>query len=167
MHQPLALSKIFFFNFSPKLYSPFCFYSDDLPQFAVYVDPLCSRLLSIRWQFGASSAFVQKVQVSRLQIYCAGLSRRATGCKRKGTCSVQGFFICCGYGLRLFVCCFPQSFLLFIAIALRKVFNKLFEKIFQGLVNKSSYSELHLKLEICILRQRPYLLKPQACRMQF
>ena len=46
---------------------------------------------------------------------------------------------------------FSESFLLCIAIALRKTVNKLFEKIFRGFVKLSNLSELHLKLQICNL----------------
>ena len=82
------------------------FFSDDLPHFAVHVDPLCSRLPSVRWRFGVSSVFVEKVQVSRLQINCAGLSWKATDCKGKCVFSVKGLFVCCCHGLGLLICYF-------------------------------------------------------------
>ena len=74
---------------------------------------------------------------------------------------VAGLVCVCSYVV------FSQSFLLCIGIALRKIVNKFFEKVFQAFANNSSLSELLLKLEICNLRQRPCLIKLQACSMQF
>ena len=96
-------------------------------------------------------------------IYYAGLSGEATDCNRVfSDCLFVAVLVC--------VCSsvvFSQSFLLCIGIDLRKIVKTFFEKVFQAFTNNSSLSELLLKLEICNLRQRPYLIKLQACSMQF
>ena len=99
------------------------------------------------------------MQVSRLQIYYADLSWKATGCKRIVVCSARA---CLFVAVVVGICCmlfFFKSFLLCIAIALREIVNKLYDKIFQVFVNRSNLSELLLKLEICNLRQRSCLRK--------
>ena len=56
------------------------------------------------------------------------------------------FVVAVVFGCFYFI--FSKSFLLCIAIALRKIADKFFEKIFPGFVNRSNLSELLLKLEI-------------------
>ena len=75
------------------------------------------------------------------------------------------FVVAVVFGCFYFI--FSKSFLLCIAIALRKIADKFFEKIFPGFVNRSNLSELLLKLEICNLWQRTCSITSHACSIQF